>query len=127
MIDNELHVFDCEAKDVFEAIPLSCDRLILTLSSGGRPRMWDIEAGRELEDFFFEDTGFSSAILLPNGHTFALISYDRTVQIWSSDSGECVQTMSFDYEIESAAVCANCFVLSDRCGGFHFFDTRFLA
>jgi len=55
----------------------------------GTARIWDIDSGKEMQQFEGEFLGFS-----PDEMKIATVSADGTVRIWDAGSGKNLQTLT---------------------------------
>ncbi|KAG1799294.1 WD40-repeat-containing domain protein [Suillus plorans] len=76
------------ARQVNSAVHLPDGRHIITCSSDGSLRLWDLESGAQIgEDWRDEDNVvFRSMALSPNGKTIASGDYDGKVRLWDVET-----------------------------------------
>ncbi|KAG1890691.1 WD40-repeat-containing domain protein [Suillus fuscotomentosus] len=82
------HTMQGHARQVNSAVHLPDGRHIITCSSDGSLRLWDLESGAQIgEDWRDEDNVvFRSMSLSPNGKTIASGDYDGKVRLWDVET-----------------------------------------
>ncbi|KAG1881875.1 quinon protein alcohol dehydrogenase-like superfamily [Suillus tomentosus] len=82
------HTMQGHARQVNSAVHLPDGRHIITCSSDGSLRLWDLESGAQIgEDWRDEDNVvFRSMSLSPNGKTIVSGDYDGKVRLWDVET-----------------------------------------
>ncbi len=67
--------------------------LIVSGSSDGALRLWDVATGQYLGVLLGHKRWVSAVVFSPDGETIASASHDGTVRLWDSDSGDLIRVL----------------------------------
>lgn len=102
--DEAVYLWDVRTARVMRKLPAHSDpvggvdfvrdgSLVVSCSSDGLIRVWDVATGQCLRTFFHEDTPpVVSVRFSPNGRFIATWMLDSSVRVWNYVEGRCVKT-----------------------------------
>jgi WD40 repeat protein len=106
----------------FEAvIPTYDSQQIITGSTDGIIRLWDIASGEELRSITSHSASVTALALMPEGDRFVSASLDQTLKVWDLASGELVTHFSGDGGFTTCVVAPNGTIIAgEGSGRIHF-------
>jgi WD40 repeat protein len=111
-----------EFHHIFEAIISTYDsQQIITGSTDGIIRLWNIASGEELRSFAGHLASVTTLALMPEGDRLVSASLDQTLKVWDLDSGELVTHFSGDGGFTACAVAPDGTIIAGESSGkIHF-------
>ncbi|KAK5989879.1 Vegetative incompatibility protein HET-E-1 [Cladobotryum mycophilum] len=93
-----LHTLELELVEPVEKIAISSDGQVVTAACVNKFMIWNTTTGTRLHDIVNDtDRGMGPIAISPNGQRVALSSNYKTIEIWDTITGSCLQALNVEH------------------------------